>query len=200
MLVLDEVETLQRVRSDVREKSLNAMRQLIDEIDGGRFPGLYLVITGTPAFYDGPQGVQRLAPLAQRLHTTSPQTPASTTPARFRSGSRTSTSNGWSLVGVRVRDIYAEGREHADRLRTARRRRVHRAARPRRRRRARRKRGHRAAGLSQEARIDVLDKVDEHADFDPRRDYALTVDDGELTLEEREARTPRTADDVALDV
>ena len=48
--------------------------------------------------------------------------------------------------------------------------------------------------------IDVLDKVDEHADFDPRRDYALTVGDGELTLEEREARIPRTADDVALDV
>ncbi len=69
VLVLDEIETLQRVRSDVREKSLNAMRQLIDEIDSGRFPGLYVVITGTPAFYDGPQGAQRLAPLAQRLHT-----------------------------------------------------------------------------------------------------------------------------------
>ena len=41
----------------------------IDEIDAGRFPGLYLVITGTPAFYDGPQGVPRLAPLAQRLAT-----------------------------------------------------------------------------------------------------------------------------------
>ena len=48
--------------------------------------------------------------------------------------------------------------------------------------------------------VDVMDKVDEHADFDPRRDYALTVSDGELTLEEREARRPRTADDVALDV
>src|SRR5690606_12085218 len=67
LLVLVEVQTLQRVRSDVREKSLNALRQLIDEIDSGRFPGLYLLITGTPAFYDGPQGIQRLAPLAQRL-------------------------------------------------------------------------------------------------------------------------------------
>ena len=69
LLVLDEVETLQRVRSDARDKALNALRQLIDEVDAGRFPGLYLVITGTPAFYDGPQGVQRLAPLAQRLAT-----------------------------------------------------------------------------------------------------------------------------------
>ena len=39
VVVLDEVETLQRVRSDVREKSLNALRQVIDEIDSGRFPG-----------------------------------------------------------------------------------------------------------------------------------------------------------------
>src|SRR5690606_14876099 len=69
VVVLDEVETLQRVRSDVREKSLNALRQLMDEIDSGRFPGLYLVITGTPAFYDGHQGMQRLPPLAQRLAT-----------------------------------------------------------------------------------------------------------------------------------
>src|SRR5699024_454461 len=66
VLVLDEVETLQRARSDTRDKSLNALRQLIDEVDAGRFPGLYLLITGTPAFYTGTQGVQRLAPLAQR--------------------------------------------------------------------------------------------------------------------------------------
>ncbi|WP_291824104.1 BREX system ATP-binding protein BrxD [Candidatus Neomicrothrix sp.] len=69
LVVIDEVETLQRVRTDTRERSLNALRQLIDETDGGRFPGLYLLITGTPAFFDGPQGVQRLAPLAQRLTT-----------------------------------------------------------------------------------------------------------------------------------
>src|SRR5262249_50312314 len=68
VLVLDEAETLQRVRGDVREKGLNALRQLVDEVDGGRFPGLFLVVTGTPAFYDGPQGVRRLEPLAQRLH------------------------------------------------------------------------------------------------------------------------------------
>src|SRR5690606_18797076 len=67
LVVLDEIETLQRMRSDIRDKSLNALRQLIDEIDKGSLPGLYLVITGTPAFYEGQQGVQRLTPLAQRL-------------------------------------------------------------------------------------------------------------------------------------
>ena len=69
LLVLDEVETLQRVRGDVRDKAFNALRQLIDEIDSGRYPGLFLVITGTSAFYDGPSGVSRLPPLAQRLAT-----------------------------------------------------------------------------------------------------------------------------------
>lgn len=39
LVVLDEVETLQRVRSDARDKALNALRQLVDEVHSGRFPG-----------------------------------------------------------------------------------------------------------------------------------------------------------------
>ena len=54
LIVLDEVETIQRVRSDVRDKSLNALRQLIDEVNSGRFPGLYLLITGTMPKCSGP--------------------------------------------------------------------------------------------------------------------------------------------------
>jgi hypothetical protein len=53
VLVLDEVETLQRMRGDTRDKGLNALRQWLDEIDAGRFPGLYLLVTGTPAFFAG---------------------------------------------------------------------------------------------------------------------------------------------------
>ena len=68
LLVLDEVETIQRVRSDSRDRSLEAIRKLIDDLYGGRFAGLYILITGTPAFFDGPNGVKRLPPLAQRLH------------------------------------------------------------------------------------------------------------------------------------
>src|SRR6266545_8232607 len=41
LLVLDEVETLQRVRSDARDKALNSLRQLVDDIYAGRFPGLF---------------------------------------------------------------------------------------------------------------------------------------------------------------
>jgi hypothetical protein len=61
VLVLDEIEALQRVRSDAREKGLNALRQFIDEIDSGRFPGLFLIITGTPSFFYGQQGGKKLA-------------------------------------------------------------------------------------------------------------------------------------------
>lgn len=68
LLVLDEAETIQRMRGDVRERALNALRQLLDEVAAGQYPGLYLLMTGTPAFFEGPQGVKRLPPLAQRLH------------------------------------------------------------------------------------------------------------------------------------
>ena len=97
----------------MREKALNALRQLIDEIDAGRLPGPCLVITGTPAFFDGPQGVQRLPPLAQRLPPTSRPTPASTTRARCRSGCPASTSMRCATSVARVRDIYADGAEDA---------------------------------------------------------------------------------------
>ena len=109
MLVLDEVETLQRMRSDVREKSLNALRQLLDEIDGGRFPGLYLVLTGTPAFFDGQQGVQRLAPLAQRLRDRLPHRPAVRQPRAVQIRLPGFDRDALLELGSRVRDIYAAG-------------------------------------------------------------------------------------------
>ena len=44
---------------------------------------------------------------------------------------------------------------------------------------------------------DVLDRIDLHPDFDPRRDYALTLTDGELTEVERNARAA-CPDDIEL--
>src|SRR6516165_7562394 len=116
VLVLDEIETLQRVRGDVREKGLNALRQLVDEVDAGRFPGLYLVVTGTPAFYDGPQGIRRLEPLAQRLH------------VDFSADARFDTPRAVQLrlpgfdhgrlveVGRKIRDLYARDAAARDRI------------------------------------------------------------------------------------
>ena len=204
VLVLDEVETLQRMRAPEREKSLNALRQLMDEVDSGRFPGLYVLLTGTPAFYDGQQGVQRLAPLAQRLATDF------TTDARFDNPRAPQirltgfTSTSLLELGDRVRGIYATGSDNAERLcavvddgyiaSLA-------AA----------VGGELGGKVGVAPRIflkklvaDVLDRVDQFADFDPRRDYALTVSAGELTDVEREARsrgdlrTAHSADDVDL--
>lgn len=201
LVVLDEVETLQRVRGDVRDKALNALRQLIDEIDAGRYPGLYLLVTGTPAFFDGPSGVPRLPPLAQRLHTDF------TTQARFDNPRavqvRLPGFDRAALVelGVRVRDLYAGGSEQTGRVRAvvdddyvARL--------------ADAVTGSLGGRVGIAPRVflkklvaDVLDRVDQFADFDPRRDYALTLGEGELTEVERNAaRGPVRADDIDLDL
>ena len=110
VLVLDEVETLQRMRSDVREKALNALRQLIDEIDSGRYPGLFLIITGTPTFFEGPQGIKRLQPLAQRLHTDFDTDSRFDNPRAPQIRLEALKTEGLMEIGVRVRNIYADGR------------------------------------------------------------------------------------------
>jgi BREX system ATP-binding protein BrxC/D len=197
LVVLDEIETLQRVRGDVREKGLNALRQLLDEIDVGRFPGLFLVITGTPAFYDGQQGVQRLPPLAQRLATDFG------TDVRFDSPRAVQLRlPGFDLarlgeLGRTVRDLYAANcAEPARVVSTV-------------------DDGYIAdlaaavtGGLGGKVGVaprlflrklvaDVLDRVDMFPDFDPRADYALTVSTGDLTEVERSAAR---AADVELDL
>jgi P-loop Domain of unknown function (DUF2791) len=202
LVVLDEVETLQRVRSDVREKALNALRQLIDEIDRGRFPGLYLLITGTPAFFDGTQGAQRLPPLAQRLAVDF------TTDARFDNPRAVQirlsgfTRDSLGEVGRRVRDIYAGVADNRERVtRTA---------------------DDAYIGKLSDAVVgslggqvgiaprvflkklvaDVLDRVDVHPDFDPLQHYALTLSSDELTDIERNAAARGTADpdEIKLDL
>lgn len=197
LLVLDEVETLQRVRSDVREKALNALRQLIDEVDTGRFPGLYLLVTGTPAFFDGTQGVQRLPPLAQRLATDfGPTTRFDNTRAvQIRLPGFDLDSLG--EVGRAVRTLYADGRDDPNRIRsTVDDRYVTDLARA--------VAGRLGGQVGVAPRVflkklvaDVLDRVDQFADFDPRRDYPITVNAAELSVVEREAAA-RTVDDIQL--
>jgi adenosylhomocysteinase len=70
LVVLDEVETILRLRRPERMKSLEVLRQLIDAIENNELPGLHLVMTGTPDFFDGPQGVPSLQPLHERIRVT----------------------------------------------------------------------------------------------------------------------------------
>ncbi|MFI5668621.1 BREX system ATP-binding protein BrxD [Streptomyces sp. NPDC051704] len=199
-VVLDEVETLQRVRSDARDKALNALRQLIDEVHSGRFPGLYLVITGTPAFYDGQQGVQRLPPLAQRLATDFTTDPRFDNPRAVQVRLPGFTQESLIGLGVTIRDLYAAGAGTPDRVKAV----VDDAyvadlA--------------RAVGGALGGKVgvaprlflkklvgDVLDRVDQFEDFDPRQHYRLTVADNELTDVERNLAAAVSADDIDLDV
>jgi hypothetical protein len=199
LLILDEVETLQRVRTDVREKALNALRQIVDEVDSGRFPGLYLLITGTPAFFDGTQGMQRLPPLAQRMATDF------TTAARFDNPRAVQIRlPGFSQellekVGSTVRDLFADGADSSERVRklvdddyiatlaTA-------------------VAGSLGGRVGVAPRVflkklvgDVLDRVDQFDDFDPRQHYKLTVSQGELNDVERNAASgAASVDDIKL--
>lgn len=202
LLVLDEVETLQRVRSDARDKALNALRQLIDEVYSGRFPGLYLVITGTPPFFEGPQGVQRLAPLAQRLATDFQTDPRWDNPRAVQVRLPGFTFDSLVELGGRVRAVYAAGSPESGRVETV----VDDAYLAQL---ARAVAGELGGQVGIAPRLflkklvgDVLDRVELYADFDPRRNYALTVDRSELSTVERNAALGRasTADEVELDV
>lgn len=201
LLVLDEVETLQRMRGDVRDKAFNALRQLIDEIDSGRYPGLFLVITGTPPFYDGPSGISRLPPLAQRLATDFSTEPRFDNPravqVRLPGFDRATLLE----LGGNVRDLYVAGAGEPGRVSAA-------------------VDDQYIAWLADAVTgslggkvgvaprvflkklvADVLDRVDQFADFDPRRHYALTIIPPELSEEERNAAaSPVRAGDVRLDL
>ncbi len=201
LVVLDEVETMQRMRSDTRDKGLEALRKLIDDVYEGRFPGLGLIITGTPAFFDGNQGVQRLPPLAQRLATDFGTDARFDNPRAVQIRLPGFTLDSLVEVGRRVRDLYAGASASPDRV----------------------------AAMVDDAYLadlaaavtgslgtkvgiaprlyikklvgDVLDRVDLHPDFDPRRDYKLTVAQNELTDVERNARAGAPSpDDIELDL
>jgi hypothetical protein len=198
VLVLDEVETLQRMRADTREKGLNALRQWIDEIDAGRYPGLYLVATGTPSFFEGPQGVQRLAPLAQRLHADFSADRRFDNPRAVQI--RLSPFDQAALldVGRRVRDIFTDGLSAKSRIcavvddayiETL----------------ARAVTGSLGGKVGVAPRLylkklvgEVLDRVELHAEFDPRRHYSLTLAESEMTVNERAAAGAASVDDIEL--
>ena len=65
LIVIDETETILRMRSDIRHKSLNGLRQIVD--CASDYPGLIWLFTGTKEFFDSKKGVAGLAPLDQRL-------------------------------------------------------------------------------------------------------------------------------------
>lgn len=200
MIILDEVETIQRVRSDVRDKSLNALRQLIDEVDSGRFPGLYLLITGTASFFEGPQGIQRSEPLAQRLQVDFQTDLRFDNPRAVQIRLPAFTLERLRLVGCKIRDIYSRHtRSHERVMQLCNDEYVSELAAA--------VAGKLGGKVGVSPRIflkklvsDVLDRIDQFADFDPRTHYALTISESELLPVEREAIGTLDVDEVKLEL
>lgn len=186
VLVLDEVETIRFMPAQTRDKSLNALRQLVDMLVNDELPGLYLVVTGTPEFFDGYKGLKSAGALYQRVDTP------------FDADGRFDNLRAPQVrlipfdrerlvtVGRKVRDLYparyapervAERVDDAllDRL---------------------------VATVTDGfgGRVDVaprtflrelvnvMDKVDQYEEYDPAEHYSLTLDDDALSPEELSAR------------
>jgi hypothetical protein len=179
-------------------KGLEALRKLIDDLYGGRFAGLYVLITGTPAFFDGPNGVRRLPPLAQRLArgllgrramgqpSGRPGAAPSLRPGPSRRGRSPSPGalphRGTRPGRGRVDDEVLTG------LATA-------------------VAGKLGGKVGVAPRIflrklvaGLLDRVDLYPDFDPLRDFELSLTADELTVEERAAAGGASPDDFDLEV
>jgi hypothetical protein len=181
VVVLDEVETIQRMNSQTREKSLNALRQLMDMLAADELPGLYLVVTGTPDFFDGYKGVKSLAPLHQRVAV---KFDAETRFDNYRAPQvrlQTFTAERLFEVGGRVRGIYpatdtsrAAAKVDDVFLRAL----VEQVT----------------SGFGGKVSVaprvflrelvDVLDRVDQYQEFDPRQHYKLDLREEDLRPEE----------------
>ena len=185
VVVLDEVETVQRMNSQTREKSLNALRQLMDMLAKDELPGLYLVVTGTRDFFEGYKGLKGLAPLYQRVQVNFDAD------ARFDNLKAPQvrllpfTQERLLQVARKVRDLYPA--ENPERL------------------------SERVDGPFLEALVrqvtagfggqvslaprlflrelvDVMDRVDQHESYDPAEHYELDLADSRLTDEELAAK------------
>ena len=156
-------------------------------------------ITGTPSFFDGPQGAQRLEPLAQRLHVDFQ------TEARFDNPRAVQIRlPGFNLdrlcqVGCKVRDIFQQHAKAPERIAASCDDGYVRDL-------AEAVTGRLGGKVGVAPRIflkklvaDVLDRVDQFPDFDPRQHYALTIAENELTPVERQAMGATDVDEIELD-
>ena len=157
-----------------------------------------MLITGTPQFYDGPQGVQRSAPLAQRLATSFPKDSRFDNPRAVQLRLQPFDFERLLVVGRRVRDLYPsearariEARADDAYLEAL----------------ARGICGELGGKVGVAPRlylkylVDVIDKIHEHADYDPREHEELRLDPAGLTDEEAAAAgVVRSVDDIKLDV
>ena len=191
VVVLDEVETVQRMNAQTREKSLNALRQLMDMLAKEELPGLYLVVTGTRDFFEGYKGLKALAPLYQRVQVNFGEDGRFDNLRAPQVRLLPFTDERLLTVGTRIRALYPAknpdrvGQRIDDRFLRALVSQV-------------------TAGFGGKVSlaprlflrelIDVMDRVDIHEDYDPATHYRLELEDGKLTPEELAAKHGRSMD------
>lgn len=184
------------MRSDARATPSTRCGSWSTRSTTGTSRGLYLLITGTPAFFEGRQGIALLPPLADRLHTDFSRDPRFDNPRAPQLRLTGFDLDRLVELGGRVRELCCAGLADADRVRAVADdeflRRFASAV---------------AGGLGGRVGIaprlflrklvDVLDVIELHPDFDPYTDYEVKISDSELSDTEREAVS---ADDVELDL
>jgi hypothetical protein len=175
------------------------MRQLLDEVDSGRYPGLYLMVTGTPAFFEGPQGARRLPPLEQRLHVDFGADPRFDSSRAVQIRLLPFDEARLEEVGRRIRELYPTA--HPERLAARVPDEMIIAL-------ARKVTGKLGGKVGIAPRLflkklvgDVLDRVEEHAEFDPAVHHELRLSVNEMSADERAAAgVERGLDDIALEL
>ncbi len=110
LVVIDEAETILRMRKDVRGKSLNGIRQICDA--AGSYPGLVWLFTGTPEFFDTRRGVAGLPALHDRIGFMQSGGHASRRQAQLEL--RPFDAARLERVGLRLRSLYPA--DHAERV------------------------------------------------------------------------------------
>jgi hypothetical protein len=103
VIVIDEAETILRMRADVRGRSLNGIRQIIDAAD--RFKGLLWIFTGTPEFFDTRRGVAGLQPLHDRIRFQNELVTMRQTQLELKPFDKERLKD----VGLRLRELYPMG-------------------------------------------------------------------------------------------
>ncbi|NUN14065.1 MAG: BREX system ATP-binding protein BrxD [Myxococcales bacterium] len=182
VIVIDEAETILRMRADSRHKSLNGIRQIADL--AGSYPGLVWLFTGTPEFFDSRHGVAGLTPLHERIRFLKQGRFASLRQAQLELVPFD--AERLRQVALRLRELYPTG--NRGRLEQK----VNDAF---------------LGRLIQEVTagfkgdvgvvprqflrqwVTQLDLVEEHEEYEPMREYGFVLDAGEMSLEEQQVVT-----------
>jgi hypothetical protein len=196
VVVLDEVETVQRMNAQTREKALNALRQLMDQLAQEQLQGLYLVVTGNRDFFEGHKGIKSLTPLYQRVSVNFGDDPQFDNLRATQVRLSPFDAGRLLEVGRRVRDLYPAVRpdrvlarvsdaflqDLVEKVTTGFGGKVTVAPR-----------------VFLRELVDVLDRVEQHEAYDPVAHYKLALDGKSLTAEEISAKEGRQIDDADVD-